>query len=103
MFAQKYPGKKLMLVTDNASYHHAREFGSLLSYSKSKLIDLMTKHKVNYINLHFVIEERFALTNIIGEYNDDVMESKGVCTHISFVCDEQLGCSSKNTSNYKLG
>ena len=30
-FAQKYPGKKMILITDNAPYHHAREITSLAS------------------------------------------------------------------------
>ena len=69
--------------------------GLLSSCSKSKLIDLMTKHNVHYIDLPFVTEELFVVTNTIDEYDDDVMEDRVVCNHFSFVPDEQLRYSSK--------
>ena len=33
VFERKYPGKKMILITDNAPYHHKRVIGSLSSYS----------------------------------------------------------------------
>ena len=40
-FNKKYPGKKMILVADNAPYHHKRDIGSLGSKSKKKMVDLM--------------------------------------------------------------
>ena len=34
LFAKKYPGEKMILITDNVPYHHAREIGSLSNCSK---------------------------------------------------------------------
>ena len=36
-----------------------------------------------------------AWTNTNEEYDDDMMEARGVCIRVHFVCDEQLGCLSK--------
>ncbi len=41
----------MVLVADNAPYHHKREIGSLASLSKKKLVELMMKHSVEYIDL----------------------------------------------------
>ena len=41
----------MILVADNAPYHHKRAIGSLGSLNKKKLIGLMKKNKVEYINL----------------------------------------------------
>jgi hypothetical protein len=50
-FEKLHPGKNMVLVADNAPYHHKREIGSLASLTKSQLVDLMTKHEVNYVDL----------------------------------------------------
>jgi len=51
VFERKYPGKKMVLVMDNAAYHHKRPIGSLASIKKKDLVNLMSEHQVEYINL----------------------------------------------------
>ena len=46
LFEGLYPCKKMILVADNAPYHHKRAIGSLGSLRKKKLVELMKKHKV---------------------------------------------------------
>jgi ribosomal protein L30E len=43
--------KKMVLVADNAPYHHKRVIGSLASVSKKKIVEMMVEHSVKYINL----------------------------------------------------
>ena len=55
----------------------------------------MTKHKVDCINLAFVTNQFFVLSNTVEDYDNDMMENKEVCICVSFILDEQLGRSSK--------
>jgi hypothetical protein len=41
----------MVLVADNAPYHHSRQIGSLASLSKSKLINMMTTEGCNFIDV----------------------------------------------------
>jgi hypothetical protein len=42
----------VVFMADNNPYLHKREIGSLASLTKShQLVDLMTKHEVDYVNL----------------------------------------------------
>ena len=41
----------MVLVADNAPYHHKRKIGSLASLSKKQVIELMVKHEVEWIEL----------------------------------------------------
>jgi transposase len=51
VFERKYPGKKMVLLADNAPYHHKRVIGSLASLSKKKIADIMVEHEVETIDL----------------------------------------------------
>ena len=48
-FENKYPGKKMVLITNNAPYHCAREIGSLSSTTKKGILDLYDKYDVDYM------------------------------------------------------
>jgi transposase len=50
-FHRLYPNKKMVLVCDNAPYHHKREVGSMNNKSKKELLELMTNDKVDWIEL----------------------------------------------------
>ena len=50
-FESRFPGKKMILISDNAPHHHKREIGSLNSMSKKKLIDLAKEHGVYYLEM----------------------------------------------------
>ena len=43
MFAKKYADKKMILILDNAPYHHMQGIPSLTSMTKDKLVSLMEK------------------------------------------------------------
>ena len=66
-FEQKYPGKKMVLVADNAPYHHKRVIGSLGSLTKGKLVDRMARHSVEWIDLLVTSEKRQELAEMEGE------------------------------------
>ena len=95
LFARKYPGKKMVLITDNAPYHHAREIGSLSGYSKKGLLDLMMKHDVPHLDLPLVSEERFNLLSTCDDAEDDITEDRGSTICIPFIYTEQKNRSSK--------
>jgi transposase len=50
-FQKLYPHKKMVLVADNAAYHHVRVIGSLSGLSKKKIVELMKEHKVEYLDV----------------------------------------------------
>ena len=50
--------KNMILVADNAPYHHARDIGSLASQSKKKIVDDMEKYGVDYIDIPLTRDER---------------------------------------------
>jgi len=50
-FEKQHPGKKMVLVADNAPYHHKRAIGSLNALSKKALIELAKEHSVSYLEL----------------------------------------------------
>jgi hypothetical protein len=50
-FEKLYPGKMMILVCDNAPYHHKREIGSMNTKTKKELLDMMTKDEVDWIEL----------------------------------------------------
>ena len=44
--------KKMVLICDNAAYHHKREIGSLGGLSKQQLVDKCIEHDIESIDLH---------------------------------------------------
>jgi hypothetical protein len=70
-FEKLYPNKQMILICDNAPYHHKRQIGSLSSKSKQQLLQLGVKHNIEYIDLPLTVERLAALSEI-GELLDDV-------------------------------
>ena len=50
-FNDLYKNKKMILVMDNAAYHHKREVGSFSSKTKDEIVDDCIKYKVQYIDV----------------------------------------------------
>lgn len=50
-FEKLHSGEKMVLVLDNALYHHKREIGSLGNLTKKELVQLMIKYNVEYVDL----------------------------------------------------
>jgi hypothetical protein len=53
----------MVLVCDNAPYHHKRDIGSLSSKTKSELAQLYVKHSVEYLDLPLTDQRYCALGN----------------------------------------
>ena len=75
----------MVLVADNAPYHHKREIGSLGSISKKPLVDLMVTHEVQYIELPITSQSRLDLLDNHPEADD-----RGEFIQVPFVPEEQL-------------
>jgi hypothetical protein len=69
----------MVLVAENAAYHHKRMMGSLASLTKKNLIDseMMAQHEVQYIDLPLT-ESRFE------HANDDNVLYRGDCLRTSY-------------------
>jgi len=85
--------KKIVLVVDNALYHHKGIIGSLGSLEKKDLIEMIAIHDVEYIYLPYSSIER---VNLTGTENNDVEQDRGDCLRIIFDLEEQkMSTSSK--------
>ena len=51
----------MVLITDNATYHHAREIRTLGNLLKKSYVQLMFEHEVDYVDLPLCTDERLAL------------------------------------------
>ena len=60
-FEKKYPGKKMVPVLDNASYHHVRAIPSMSGLSKKKLIQLCQDHGVTYLDVPLTPQRQYSL------------------------------------------
>jgi transposase len=83
-FERLFPGKKLILICDNAAYHHKRIIGSLGNLSKKKLLEMMVEYEVEYIDLPLT-ENRFEYAND----DSDEIEDRGDCLRIPFDPEQQ--------------
>lgn len=84
-FERLHPGKKMVLVADNAPYHHQREIGSLANVTKKKLIEMMKEDGVDWIELPLT-EPRIKL---VDDEEDDDVQDRGDCIHLTFNANEQ--------------
>ena len=91
VFARKYPGKKMLLIADNAPYHHSREIGSLGSLSKKAMVIMMTDHEVEYIDLPLVSDLCSELSKLDGHDDHPDVQDRGDCVQVNFNPDEQSG------------
>jgi hypothetical protein len=81
VFEQQYPRKKMVLVADNAPYHHKRVIGSLASVTKKKIVEMMVEHSVKYIDLPL----RDKRMELVGDKAEDHRD----CIRIHFDPEEQ--------------
>jgi hypothetical protein len=73
-----YGNKKMVLILDNAAYHHYREIGLLNQMSKAELKLLTDKYKVEYIEIP-LNEHRLKL----------LMETPEISAHVT---DDDVNC-----------
>ena len=88
-FERNYPGKEIVLVADNAPYHHSREIDSLASLTKKKLVEMMQKHEVEYINLTLSSQERRDLMDMEDDEDHPDVQDRGDCVRIGFKADDE--------------
>ena len=69
-FETLHPGKKMVLVMDNAPYHHKREIGSLAKKNKKEIIEICKQYKFDYLDLPYTNERYLAINNINRDNSD---------------------------------
>ena len=90
-FKRLYPGKKMVLVMDNAPYHHVRGIGSLSGLNKGKIIGLMKEKGVDYILLPLTDERK----ELLKDDHEYVIENE----YIRLPFDEEGFCKTKRKFN----
>ena len=89
VFERRNPGKRMILVADNAPYHHKRQIGSLATITKKDMVALMKEHNVKYIDLPWN-DSRAGFIESMAE--DDRLEyDGGEVMRVDFDGDEQIG------------
>ena len=84
-FEKTHPSSKMVMIADNAPYHHSREVGSLASLkNKKELVTLMEKWECNGIEIPLTSERVDALED------DDVegVTDMGSCAFVEFDAEE---------------
>jgi hypothetical protein len=81
----------MILVANNAPYHHKRMIGSLASLTKKKLIELMIEHNFEYVDLPLT-DCRLEFAN---DDNNDI-EDRGDCIRIPFNPEQQKQMASQS-------
>ena len=61
-FERVFPEKMMVLVADNAPYHHRQQIGNILSMKKSDLVKIIKKYKINYLDIPLTEERIEAYT-----------------------------------------
>lgn len=61
-FEKLYKDKKMILICDNASYHHKREIGSLACKTKFQMIELCKEHNIEYIDIPITENRRIEMS-----------------------------------------
>ena len=89
LFERLYPAKKMTLVADNAPYHHKRVISSLSSLNKKNLVELMKKHKVEYIDLPLITRGRVYLFQMEAHEDHPDVQDRGDSFRIMFDDKEQ--------------
>ena len=88
-FKRMFPGKKMVLVMDNAPHHHVREIGT-----KGAIIDLMKKYQVDHLLLPLT-DERKQLMELLPEGHGHVVEDG----HVRVPFDEEGFKKTKSKHN----
>ena len=88
LFERLYPGKKMVLVVENFSYHHKREIRSLSSLSKKVLVFLMQKHEVECIDLLITTDSRNDLLDLENNPDHPDVQNRGDAARIDFLVEE---------------
>jgi hypothetical protein len=88
-FEKMYPGKTMVLIQDNAPYHHKRGIPSLAGLTKKRLLELAVEHGVDYIDLPMSMERR----------NSDLGQDAGEYFRVELNVDTMGGIAGRNRPN----
>ena len=99
VFKKLYPGKKMILMLDNAPYHHKRGIPSLSGLSKGKLIDEMAKFITPDKSILLPVTESTPDRLTYGEANRMIVEKEGAqYLKVPFIVEELKNVVIKKTS-----
>jgi len=84
----------MVLVADNAPYHHKRNIGALGNVPKKRLVGMMVSHGVEYIDLPYVTDQRYELAQ--SEDSSNNVQDRGDCVQVNFIKEEQLKKATAN-------
>jgi hypothetical protein len=88
-FETLFPKKQMILVSDNAPYHHSREIGSLGSLTKSDVMFLMDNYNIPYVDLPISNSAREDLRDSCDHPDHPDVQDKGDHIRVSFDLMEQ--------------
>ena len=83
-FETLLPNKQMILVADNAPYHHSREIGPLGLATKSDLMLLMDKYKIPYVDFPISNSAREDLRDSCDHPDHPDVQDKGDHIIVSF-------------------
>ena len=92
-FEKLYPNKKMVLVADNAPYHHRRKIGSLYSKSKKEMCELCEQYGIEYIDLPCNDSSRIELDD---DEDDTILHMGEDTLRVKFSFEEQIQRKTKN-------
>jgi hypothetical protein len=84
-FERLHPGKKMVLILDNAPYHHKRMIGNLSNKAKQELVDICNEHNIKSIDVEWNNHQIEAYSN----YNVDKDMVKREDATIRLTFDEE--------------
>jgi hypothetical protein len=85
----------MVLICDNAPYHHAREIGSFSTRMKGQLVELMIQHNIEYINVPWNNNRQHAFA--MDNYDLGYVEFNA--NKIKLLLDEENFCSRPTINN----
>lgn len=94
VFERLYPSKTMVLICDNAPYHHKRKIGSLASLTKIEMLTMMSEYGVDWIDLP-LNEYRIDYLNKLSDEERELID-RGDSIQIEFNQDQQSKRAGRN-------
>jgi transposase len=94
-FERLHNNKKMVLICDNAAYHHKREIGTLASKTKAELARLCTEHEIEYLDLPITEKRMRYMNEAFGE--DHWWQDRGDYVRVDFDEDRTIARATNAT------
>jgi transposase len=91
-YERLHPGKQMLLIQDNAPYHHKRGIPSLAGMTKRQLLDLAREHDVEFIDLPISV----------GRRNSMIGTDMGEFLRVEVDADTMGGMAGKKDHTYRM-